>query len=118
MASVNNGLTKPQDMSRDYAKKIGRNLGKFLKAREISQNTLAEELRRSGLDINQGNISKYLSGTIDIQLSVIVKVCELYGLSLTDLARDDFLLAENDITTSEEAVNETLEHSHAKNAVL
>lgn len=108
----------PSELSRSYNERIIQNLRKIMTARLLSQNALVELLGKHGLDINQGTISKYLTGTVEIQLSVIVKLCEIFDLSITDLVREDFLLAEQEISTDEEAVLETFEYADPRDAVL
>lgn len=108
----------PRDLSRQYNRQIVQNLRKLLESRQMSQNSLVELLGQNGLDINQGTISKYLSGNVDIQLSVIVKLCEIFEISITDLVSEDFLDPNQEITTDEQTVMESFETANPQDAVL
>ena len=83
-------LKTPQMVSKDYTEIIARNLKKLTTTTEYNQNKLAAELQNQGLAINQGTISKYISGKLEIQFSVIVKLCEIFKISISDLVNKDF----------------------------
>lgn len=86
----NNDIKTPQEISSKYESIIAKNLKKLLQSTGYSQNRLAHELKERGLDVNQGTISKYLRGYASIQLSVIVKICDIFNISILDLVREDF----------------------------
>lgn len=85
-----NKLQTPQVVSKEYTKIIAENLKKLLDTTEYSQNNLAIKLKELGLDINQGTISKYINGQSEIQLSVIIKLCEIFEISILDLSDKNF----------------------------
>ena len=73
----------PRDLTKIYLENIRCNLNTLI---DVSQNRLKDILENAGLNINQGNISKYLNGKQDIPLSFIIKICELYNISIIELA--------------------------------
>lgn len=85
-----NDLKTPQEISRKYENIVTKNFGKLLDSTGYSQNKLALELKARGVDINQGTISKYINGYATIQLSVIVKICDIFNISILDLVNEDF----------------------------
>lgn len=96
--------TQPAALSEVYQNQIILNIQKLLKQLNLSQNALAEKLRENGLEINQGTISKYFKGDVEIQLSVIVKICDIYNIPITDLIKEDFLYVNREIVTESERI--------------
>lgn len=85
---IDNNAT-PKILSDIYRENIRKNLN-FIVSKGLSQNKIAKSLKDKGLDINQGTISKYLSGQMQIPLSFIVKFCEIYNISIVNLASNTY----------------------------
>lgn len=108
----------PSDLNRVYNQRIVANMKKYMAAHSISQNALAGELSKCGLNINQGNISKCFKLDMELPLSMIVKFCEAYGLTLEELLNKDFLCEPQNISTNEETAISDLTDKGPDNAVL
>lgn len=104
MAVKKENQVSPVDMSAMYRSRIVKNLEKLMTATKTSQNALAQQLSDSGLRINQGTISKYLKGELDIQLSVIIKICEIFKIPIEELVSDSYLYKEREIIIDQEQV--------------
>lgn len=111
-------LLNPSDMSKEYNRRIVENLKKYMRKHSISQNALANTLKKNGLNVNQGNISKYLTLDIELPLSIIIKLCEIYELSLENLVSEYFTMEPQDISTNEQTAIESLSDRGPDNAVL
>lgn len=111
-------LSNPSDMNKEYNLRIVENLKKYMRKYSISQNALANTLKKNGLNVNQGNISKYLNLEIELPLSIIIKLCEIFELSLENLISDRFAMEPQDISTNEQAAMESLTVNGPDNAVL
>lgn len=105
--------SSPSAMSRHYQERIAGNIQKLLAATGLSQNAFAEKLRKNGLEINQGTISKYIKGDVEIQLSVVVKICEVFKIPISELVSDNFIYIDRDNAPT--ALDETPER---KDSVL
>lgn len=92
-------LPIPRIASENYLKIVAQNLKKLLDSTDYTQNSLAEQIKELGIDINQGTISKYVNGSAKVQLSVIVKLCEIFNISITDLVDENFQYNSHTITT-------------------
>lgn len=92
-------LLTPQIASKEYTKIVAQNLKKIIDSTDYTQNNLAVQLKELGLDVNQGTISKYINGQSNVQLSVIVKLCEIFNISITDLVDENFQYNSHAITT-------------------
>ena len=99
-----NELPTPQLASDNYREIIGRNIVKILDATSCSQNDLAKKLQEFGLNVNQGNVSKYINKKIKIQLSVIIAICEIFNVSIYDLSSENFEFHNSSITTDPSAI--------------
>lgn len=106
--------SNPSDLSKFYSEQIAKNLKKLLQTRDISQNDLARTMKEHGLNINQGTISKYLSGKIEIPLGFIVKLCEAFNVTLPELISDNFISLDREIFTDEASVT----HPRREDSVL
>lgn len=95
-----NELKSPKMASDEYAKIIAENLKKLIEATDYSQNSLSLKLKELGLDVNQGTISKYINGLSNVQLSVIIKLCDIFQISISDLADQNFEYNNYSITTN------------------
>lgn len=113
-----NQLLTPSDMNKEFNARIVGNLKKYMRKHEISQNALATNLKKHGLNVNQGNISKYLNLEIELPLSIIVKLCEIYDLTLDNLVSEHFTMEPQDISTNEQTAMEALSVNGPDNAVL
>ena len=111
-------LLNPSELNKDYNSTIVQNLKAYMDKYGISQNALANALRKHGLNINQGNISKYLKLEFELPLSFIIKVCECYELTLEDLLTGHFHTESQDISTNEKTAIEDLTDRGPDNAVL
>ena len=118
MSSIEQNARTPKELSRIYNDRVVENIKKLLVSQKISQNALVDILRNHGLDMNQGTLSKYLSGTAEVQFSVIVKICEVFDISITDFVSERFLYLDMDISTDKQVVEESLEQADPKDTVL
>lgn len=109
---------KPSELSEIYYSHAAENLRKIMKLKDLSQNSLVLLLQEKGIDINQGTISKYLKGEVDIQLSVLIKLCEIFDLSITDLIDPNFMMPAQEMTTDEKEVLDNIEYARPEDAVL
>lgn len=99
----------PKEASKDCLANITRNLKILIDSSHYSQNNLAQRLNEMGINVNQGTISKYLKGELEMQLSVIIKLCEILGIPIERLADEnfqynDFIFIEN-ASTSNKSTN-------------
>lgn len=85
-----NEMMSPKRASDEYIDIIAKNLEKLIDSTDYSQNSLSLELRKHGLNVNQGTISKYIHGQSKVQLSVIIKLCDIFQISISDLADKNF----------------------------
>lgn len=74
-----------QKLRRDV--NIGNNLRRLRDIAGLSQEKLCAELQRRGCDIGRTTYAKYESGELNIRISVIVALREIYNC-----AYDDFFL--------------------------
>lgn len=74
-----------QKLRRDI--NIGNNLRRLRDIAGLSQEKLCAELQRRGCDIGRTTYAKYESGELNIRISVIVALREIYNC-----AYDDFFL--------------------------
>lgn len=80
----------PGEASKDYMANIKRNLQTLIDSSGYSQNYLATKITESGINLNQGTISKYLNSELEIQLSIIIKLCEIFNIPISHLADENF----------------------------
>ena len=80
----------PKDASEEMEEIIIQNLRKIVALPRYSQHKLVELFAQRGLTVNQGTLSKYVNGTEHVQLSVIVKLCEILEISITDIVSPQF----------------------------
>lgn len=100
-------LPRPSEMSKKYMKNVAVNLKKLLDATGVSQNALVEIMKDRGLEINQGTFSKYLKGTVTIQFSVIVLLCDIFDIDISDFVREDFQYTSHNIPMEAVALQNT-----------
>ena len=86
----NNTLKPPKDFNEPYFDIIRRNLKLLMDCTGINQNHLRQLLRQRGMKANQGNISRFLSGEIGIQLSMIIAICEIYHVTFEQLIDEHY----------------------------
>jgi transcriptional regulator with XRE-family HTH domain len=95
---------------------VGENLKRFRSASDYSQLDVAEYL-----NIDRGAYANYESGSREMPYPLVVKVCELYGISLSMLFDEDQSKIENELVCAfriKEINNEDIkEMSHFKNIV-
>ncbi len=89
---MNEELNTPKTLSMKYMNNIKKNISILIN--ESSQNKLAASLSEHGLQIPQSTISKYLNGTINMPLAFIVKICEIYNISILDLISEPILFSD------------------------
>ena len=63
---------------------IGGNLRQLRKAHKLSQEKLCAELQLRGCDIGRTTYEKYESGELNIRISVLAALREIYGCSYDD----------------------------------
>lgn len=87
---VLNHLTLPKELTSKYQDAIRKNLSSLMRSTGINQTRLVAELEQRGILYNQGNLSQFLSGKKSIQLGVIVHLCDIYQVSLSELVDENF----------------------------
>ncbi len=75
-----------QKLRRD--RNMGDNLRKLRLNFGISQEKLCAELQRRGCDIGRSTYEKYESGELNIRISVLVQLKDIYGCSYDDFFAD------------------------------
>lgn len=83
-------IPTPKQLNKEYSAIIGRNLKKIIDSSEYTQNGLVDKLKDLGVQINQGTLSKIINGKADIQLSVVIKLCDILKISISDLSSENF----------------------------
>ncbi len=83
-------LKSPNTLSKKYAYLIGKNLGSVIHELNISQNYLKNIMEQRGYHVNQGNLSKYLSGKTAGPLGLLLELADIVQVSLDRLVADDF----------------------------
>lgn len=71
-----------QKLRRDL--NMGNNLRKLRLDSGFSQEKLCAELQRRGCDIGRSTYEKYESGELNIRISVLIKLKEIYDCSYDD----------------------------------
>ena len=71
---------------------VSENLKRFRDASEYNQSHVADFL-----EIERGAYANYESGLREMPYNLIVKVCELYGISISSLFEKDFSKIENEV---------------------
>ena len=71
-----------QKLRRDL--NMGNNLRKLRLDAGFSQEKLCAELQRRGCDIGRSTYEKYESGELNIRISVLIKLKEIYDCSYDD----------------------------------
>jgi len=84
------GLKSPSELNRKYACILGRNLGSVVHELGLSQNHLKKVLEQRGYHVNQGNLSKYLSGKAVGPLGLMLELADIVQVSLDRLTAEDF----------------------------
>lgn len=83
-------MPTPKDMDKAYSKTIAKNLEKLINT-GTSQGALISFFESEGLTVNRGSMSKYITDpNTKIPLSVVVKICEYFKVSILDLVNEDF----------------------------
>lgn len=67
---------------------MGQNLRVLRTKFGISQEALCEELGRRGCDIGRTAYAKYETGALNIKISVLMALKNLYGCSYSDFFKD------------------------------
>ncbi len=75
-----------QKLRRD--RKMGDNLRKLRTNFGISQEKLCAELQRRGCDIGRSTYEKYEVGELNIRISVLIQLKEIYGCTYDDFFAD------------------------------
>lgn len=73
------------DMNAKYEEAIRRKLDELMRKNGYSQLQFCEKLKERGLSVEQGNLSSMLKGRKRIPLSLIVHICDLFRISLSEL---------------------------------
>lgn len=71
-----------QKLRRDL--NMGANLRKLRKQNNFSQEKLCVELQRHGCDIGRSTYEKYESGQLNIRISVLITLKDIYGCQYDD----------------------------------
>ncbi len=71
-----------QKLRRDI--NIGANLRKLRQMHEFSQEKLCAELQRRGCDIGRTTYEKYEAGELNVKISVLVKLRQIYSCRYDD----------------------------------
>lgn len=71
-----------QKLRRD--RNMGSNLKKMRLGRKISQEKLCAELQRRGCDIGRTTYEKYETGELNIRISVLIALKNIYACSYDD----------------------------------
>lgn len=71
---------------------VGENLRRFRNASDYNQSDVADYLR-----IERGAYANYESGSREMPYELVLKVCELYGISLSALFEEDPAKIENEL---------------------
>ena len=80
----------PSDLNAKYEEAIRKNLDALMRSRQYSQIRFCEMLKERGLALEQGNLSSMLKGRKRIPLSLIVHICDIFQISLTELVEETF----------------------------
>lgn len=80
----------PSDMNAKYEDAIRRKLDALMRCNGYSQLQFCEMLKERGLSIEQGNLSSMLKGRKRIPLSLIVHICDIFQITLTELVDENF----------------------------
>lgn len=80
----------PSDLNAKYEAAIRKNLDALMRSRQYSQIRFCEMLKERGLALEQGNLSSMLKGRKRIPLSLIVHICDIFQISLTELVDETF----------------------------
>ena len=83
-------LKSPNELTKIYACLIGKNLGAVVRELNISQNKLVCAMENRGYHVNQGNLSKYLSGKTAGPLGLLLELADVVQVSLDRLVTQDF----------------------------
>ena len=74
-----------QKIRRD--RNMGDNLRRLRLARKISQEKLCAELQRRGCDIGRTTYAKYESGELNVRISVLDELKDIYNCTYDELLR-------------------------------
>lgn len=80
------GIIMEQKLRRD--RNIGDNLKKLRKANGLSQEKLCEELQRRACDIGRSTYAKYEAGELNIKISVLIELKNIYGCSFDEFFKN------------------------------
>lgn len=80
----------PKELNEQYESAIRRNVAALMRTGRISQSHLSARLLERGLDLSQGNLSLILSGKKHVPLSLVVHLCDLFQVSLSELVDENF----------------------------
>lgn len=78
----------PSDLNAKYEDAIRRRLDALMRQHRYSQIQFCELLRERGMALEQGNLSSMLRGRKRIPLSLIVHICDIFGISLAELVEE------------------------------
>lgn len=71
-----------QKLRRD--RNMGENLRRLRTERRLSQEKLCAELQRRGCDIGRTTYAKYEAGELNIRVSVLIELKQIYGCAYDD----------------------------------
>ncbi len=80
----------PSDMNAKYEAAIRSKLDALLRTHHYSQIQFCDMLKERGLSLEQGNLSSMLKGRKRIPLSLIVHICDIFHISLSELVDENF----------------------------
>lgn len=80
----------PKELNEKYEEAIRRKLAALMRANNYSQTSLCAKLNERGLSLTQGNLSSILSGRKHFPLSLVVHLCDLFQVSLSELVDENF----------------------------
>lgn len=83
-------LKEPRTLNKQYARLIGLNLGAVVHELDISQTDLVSAMKQRGYHVNQGNLSKYFSGSDVGPLGLLLELADIVQASLDHLVSKDF----------------------------
>ncbi|MBQ7386651.1 MAG: helix-turn-helix transcriptional regulator [Clostridia bacterium] len=75
-----------QKLRRDRC--MGDNLRALREQHDISQEKLCAELQRRGCDIGRSTYAKYEAGELNIKVSIVIELKNIYGCSYDDFFKN------------------------------
>lgn len=83
-------LAAPSDLSAKYEDHIRETVKNLMLSNGYSQSQLCRMFKERGIALGQGNLSSMLSGVKHIPLSLLVHLCDIFKVSLPELAGENF----------------------------